>query len=81
MLFLVASYGRGVRENVGGVVLSDPVRVVGAGVTMRGQGDKEIRFACGLAVVGCDRAGVANRKCRLTPAAPDGHFVSYDLRI
>jgi len=63
-------------------VLSDPVRVVGAGVTMRGQGDKEIRFACGLAVVGCDGPGVADRKCRLTgltAAAPDGHFVSYNL--
>jgi len=26
---------------------------------MRDQGGKEIRFACGLAVVGCDRSGVA----------------------
>jgi len=44
---------------------------------MRDRGDKEIRFECGLAVVGCDRAGVANRKCRLTAltaAAPDGHL-------
>ena len=71
-------------KNVGGVVPSAPVRIAGEGVTMRGQGDKEIRFACGLAVVGCDRPGVANRKCRLTgftAAVPDGHFVSYDLRI
>ena len=38
---------------------SAAVRVAGAGVMMRNQGDKEIRFACGLAVVRCDRSGVA----------------------
>jgi len=36
MLFLMASYGRGVRENVGGVVRSAPIRIAGEGVTMRG---------------------------------------------
>jgi hypothetical protein len=59
-----AQHGRGVRENVGGVVPSAAVRVAGAGVMMRDQGDKEIRFACDLAVVGCDRSGWPNRECR-----------------
>ena len=35
MLFLMASYGRDVRENVGGVAPSAPVRIAAAGVTMR----------------------------------------------
>jgi hypothetical protein len=39
-----AHNGRGVRENVGGVVPSTAVRVAGAGAMMRDQGDKEIRF-------------------------------------
>ncbi len=38
---------------------SAAVRIAGAGVIMRDDGDKEIRFACGLAVAGCDRCGVA----------------------
>lgn len=54
-----AQHGRGVRENVGDVVPSAAVRVAGAGVMMRDQGDKEIRFACSLAVVRCDRSEVA----------------------
>jgi hypothetical protein len=31
----------------------------GEGIMMRDQGDKEIRFACGLSVVGCGRFGEA----------------------
>ena len=33
---------------------------------MRDQGGKEIRFACGLAVVGCDRSGVSEHKRQST---------------
>jgi hypothetical protein len=43
----------------GDVVPSAAVRAAGAGIMMRDQGDKEIRFACGLAVLGCGRSGVA----------------------
>ena len=52
-----AQHGRGVRENAGGVLPSAGVQVAGAGVMMRDEGDKEIRFASGLAVVGHDRSG------------------------
>lgn len=56
---------------------SAAAQVVGAGVMMCDQGDKEIRFACGLAVVGCARLGVA------MPEMPDtkpGRLEAWVLR-
>jgi len=41
---------------------------------MRDRGDKEIRFECGLAVVGCDRSEWPNRKFEFDLLTPSGRF-------